>query len=67
MANRPAPLSEAQQLEIGRAVLDGRRGGVRWKTLEAIYNRGRITLWRCALLAAAANETSLSRMKHLSG
>ena len=53
MANRPAPLSEAQQLEIGRAVLDGRRAGVRWKTLESVYNRERTSLWRYAQMVAA--------------
>ncbi len=51
-------LTDAQAREIGRAVWIGRLARVPWKTLERVYGRGRVQLWR---LARGWNETQNPR------
>ena len=61
---RDGQMTPAQQLELGRAVLAGRRGGLTWKGLEALYNRSRRQLQRYAEAARRAPEAE--KMSHLS-
>ncbi len=60
---RAGQLDEAQRAEIGEAVLKARGQGVGWKTLERIYGRGKVTLWRYAQEAKMKHISA--KMKHL--
>lgn len=46
--------ADADALVVGAAVVNARNAGVPWKTLERLYRRSRVQLWRLA----RAYETS---------
>lgn len=58
MTAQPAPLSEAEQLDLGEFVAGMREMHVPWKVIAGTVGMSRVQLWRCLM------KQKTDRMKH---